>query len=90
MIQLTVMIDMLDCQRLQSEWKQLAEDSSASEGITRLGSCMSLEWAMTLWKTHLASGRICVMVAEEGGRVLAILPCHSHNDFSLFGRDFTP
>lgn len=83
MVQVTVLKDMQDCQRLQDVWQKLTE--LPAEGIFRLGACMSFEWTMALWKNHLGGQPQHVLVAEEAGEVLAILPCYSHQVGSILG-----
>lgn len=83
MIQVTVLKDMQDCQWLQSAWHKLTEDSA--QGIFRLGVCMSFEWTMTLWKNNLGGQPQHVLVAEEAGEVLAILPCYGHRSSGVPG-----
>lgn len=76
MIKVTVLKNMQDCQQLQSVWQELTE--LPGEGIFRLGVCMSFEWTMALWESHLGGQSQYVMVAEEANEVLAILPCYSY------------
>lgn len=86
MIKVTVLKNMQDCQQLQSAWQELTE--LPGEGIFRLGVCMSFEWTMALWKNHLNGQPQHVLVAEEAGEVLAILPCYSHRSGSIPGLRF--
>lgn len=83
MVQVTVLKDMQDCQRLQGVWQELTE--LPAEGIFRLGACMSFEWTMALWKNHLRGQPQHILVAEEAGEVLAILPCYSHRGNGILG-----
>jgi hypothetical protein len=59
---------------LRGAWDDIVALQSA--GIQDLDITAGLDWAMTLWETHLTAGEIEVLVVREGTHISGILPLY--------------
>jgi len=59
---------------LRAAWDDCVARQSA--GIQDLDITAGIDWAMTLWETHLGAGDIQILILRQGGECAGILPLY--------------
>ncbi len=73
-LQFRLLETLAECEQVRESWNALAQGGAG--GPPGFDQTMTFEWSQSLWETFLPDTRQTIVVAEEGGNVVGILPCY--------------
>jgi CelD/BcsL family acetyltransferase involved in cellulose biosynthesis len=65
---------LIECETLADDWERILAEQA--EGISSLGITSSFEWTKVLWRTRLQGQDQPVLVLEDEGQAVGILPLY--------------